>query len=824
MIVGQAIFFLNDKEVFKSKGITRPVRAFAALGSSDFSITLVEPRHGSHSRKNALALACLGDAEECREGVIKSIYDNSGQKEPLCTVASIHNGVLCDYSFQELAFADGSLPDMELNTDQAHAGGNKVPIVVTLSSLIPKDWGACFIETVKVSTDSKGNGPLNLNDEIKTTYWMSNGPPGSHYIEVFLSKAMKLEELGIIIDGSDDKYCPTNVRVLVGDSITALQDLGLQTFSCGAGLHYACLLKDTSLLSVVKVCIEKIAHGGVNCKVYGVRVKPGRKFKAGDHVVLSDTYFGEAWNLRDGKVGVVVCIPYDGVEEQRGMIVAALDDPADCCCFRSSWLKHAAIASDFQYKLGDLVQLDVLLRAEEPNVHMHIASKCLGPPAAMQYGIVLDEGVVRNNIQRNIEVVTIADSLDSCELDRIGEAKRHSLYCARDLQPAAPSNFLSRRDQKTLIQAVQHVMETCGFKVDLDMLVHKEGANIWSKIWDVSKGKIGEENVTREFYRWQSGRNQRMMDSTFEDLLQAAYSKQKTKVSFEVCSSESIPCFWTCKCGFSENLSGISKCLICKKRGKSWKCSECGNSNNVVFTVCNSCQRPKCSTGREENDGVMPGLFPSPAHESTVNAESSFRWIRPSQTYQCFAEPNQDSQVLGELAVGFSARAEIFSANWLKLDGDERYVEVIKSEDVVPLNTSGSGSWVCARPTCIWSMPCPPFVDEPTSPIRASQKGASAGDNGSGSAGVNGRYHPGRRERLGGCAGGCCECQVPCSCFSNSSLCAGQCRWTCCGRTGRNGSWPGCSKPDLRRNQALPMICPCFHPILVPLIHHHQPP
>ena len=218
-------------------------------------------------------------------------------------MASIHNGVLCDYTSQELAFADGSLPDMEVNSDQAHVGGKKVSIVGTLSSLIPEDWGACFIETVKVSTDSKGNGPSTLTDEVKSTYWRSNGPPGSHYIEVFLSKAMKLEEFGIVIDGSEDSYCPTNVRVLIGDTITMLQDLGVQTFSCGAGLHYACLLKDTSLLSVVKVCIES-TDGAINCKVYGVRVKPGRGsasdsrgFKVGDRVVLSDAYIGEAWNL-----------------------------------------------------------------------------------------------------------------------------------------------------------------------------------------------------------------------------------------------------------------------------------------------------------------------------------------------------------------------------------------------------------------------------------------------------------------------------------------------------------------------------------------------
>jgi hypothetical protein len=754
MHVGQATFFLNDKEVFKSKGINRPVCAFAALGPSDFRITLVEPRHGSCSRRNALALACLGDAEECREGVIKSYSGKIAHTEPWFCVASIHTGILCDYSVQELAFADGSLPEMDSDSDQSHGGGKRASIVGTLTPLIPDDWGACFIERVNVSTDSKGNGPSTLTDEVKTSSWKSNGPPGSHYIEVFLSKAMKLEEFGIFIDGSDDSWCPKNVRVLIGDSITALQDLGVQTFSPGAGLHYACLLKDTSLLSVVKVCIEA-TNGGINCKVYGVRVKPCRRsasnsrgFKVGDRVVLSDDYIGEAWNLRDGKAGVVVCIPYNGVEEQRGMLVAAVDDPAYCCCFRSSWLQHAGRESDFRFKLGDVVQLDASFQADEPAAHIFFASKCLGLPAAMKYGIVVSEGVVRNNIQRNVEVVTIEDSFDDCEPERTGVAHRHSLYCARALQPAVPSSVLNRGDHETLVQAVQHVMEECGFKVDSEVLVRKEGVNIWSKIWEISKRKIGEEKISKEFYTWQSSRNQKMMNSTFEDLLRAASaaSMQKSGGSLEVGSAESSPSHtWTCECGFSENLTGKSKCFICNRRGKSWNCAACGNSNKFGVGVCAACRFPKRSTRPKEKDGEMPYPIPGSAQEISMSSESSVRWFRPSQAYQCFAEPTRDSRVVGELAVGFLARAESFASSWLKLEGDEKYVEVTKSEDVVAVNMSSAGSWVCARTTYIWSMPCAPLDDVPCRPIASSpqsQSGAGQEVAGSGSAVVDARYHP----------------------------------------------------------------------------------
>lgn len=67
------------------------------------------------------------------------------------------------------------------------------------------------------------------------------------------------------------------------------------------------------------------------------------------------------------------------------------------------------------------------------------------------------------------------------------------------------------------------------------------------------------------------------------------------------------------------------------------------------------------------------------------------------------------------------------------------------------------------------------------------------------SATVDGRFHPGRRERLGRCKDGCCNCLAPCGggCSNavGSGHCSGECRWSCCGKTGRRSGWPGCQVP-----------------------------
>jgi len=58
-----------------------------------------------------------------------------------------------------------------------------------------------------------------------------------------------------------------------------------------------------------------------------------------------------------------------------------------------------------------------------------------------------------------------------------------------------------------------------------------------------------------------------------------------------------------------------------------------------------------------------------------------------------------------------------------------------------------------------------------------------------------GTLHLGIRELKGKCIGSCCTCQKMCGGGCGSSHCHGDCKWTCCGQTGRRSSWPACS-PD----------------------------
>ena len=76
----------------------------------------------------------------------------------------------------------------------------------------------------------------------------------------------------------------------------------------------------------------------------------------------------------------------------------------------------------------------------------------------------------------------------------------------------------------------------------------------------------------------------------------------------------------------------------------------------------------------------------------------------------------------------------------------------------------------------------------------SSPNGKECWDVKDGSQVHNGYYHPGSHCHHGRCVGHCCHCQVPCGGACGGTQCSGDCKWTCCGRTGRKSSWPGCTR------------------------------
>jgi len=153
---------------------------------------------------------------------------------------------------------------------------------------------------------------------------------------------------------------------------------------------------------------------------------------AGDLVQLADNFSangGYGWCLGKAgagskKVGVVLRAAVKGDQQtQSDVAVASLDDLSKYYYFDSSWLVRSPIEpKSCIFRTGDRVQL----RTGYSNKLKEEAdcNKCLGRLSDAVYGIVVNEGVIRDGIARNVEVVAVGGPND-------GSVSLYPGYCLR---------------------------------------------------------------------------------------------------------------------------------------------------------------------------------------------------------------------------------------------------------------------------------------------------------------------------------------------------------------------------------------------------------
>ena len=142
-----------------------------------------------------------------------------------------------------------------------------------------------------------------------------------------------------------------------------------------------------------------------------------RTFRVGDRVRLEpNSCPTSGWNLSGGAEGIVTCVPRPSAgrrigKEQRMVLVSSLREPLHFF-FRSSWLQPSALARA-GFKIGDKVQLSGSdwdgWRMRDEHLD-EFEARCLGLKEAMACGTVSHTGVVRDGVQRNVEVVKYVSS------------------------------------------------------------------------------------------------------------------------------------------------------------------------------------------------------------------------------------------------------------------------------------------------------------------------------------------------------------------------------------------------------------------------------
>jgi hypothetical protein len=122
----------------------------------------------------------------------------------------------------------------------------------------------------KVEVSSNKVTQKSLTDQKPDTYWTSDGSRGKHWIRLKVKDGATITRLSIQIDSNDGNYCPSEVVVLVGDTVSDLKQLRTVRLT-PKGREKSHLLENASLSHrFVQVNITENSNNGIDCKVRGI--------------------------------------------------------------------------------------------------------------------------------------------------------------------------------------------------------------------------------------------------------------------------------------------------------------------------------------------------------------------------------------------------------------------------------------------------------------------------------------------------------------------------------------------------------------------------
>lgn len=176
--------------------------------------------------------------------------------------------------------------------------------------------------------------------------------------------------------------------------------------------------------------------------------------------------------------------------QQHGVLVSSVDDPDKTFRFKSSWLQRARYVHDGRsyYKTGEFVRLSIKNGDRDET-----SDKCLGKNAAVgNYGVVKDEGLIRDGIQLNIIV-------EACVGKHKGEESLYPSFC---LNLARRSTVMTERDSELLIEVSQTLFS--GYSTAFcQERVSTLGLKVWSFYMIlISSGLVTEQLVMAAWKEW----------------------------------------------------------------------------------------------------------------------------------------------------------------------------------------------------------------------------------------------------------------------------------------------------------------------------------
>ncbi|XP_054655334.1 cullin-9 [Dunckerocampus dactyliophorus] len=124
----------------------------------------------------------------------------------------------------------------------------------------------------KVEVSSNHHRANKLTDKNSKTYWESNGPTGSHFINIFMHRGIVIRQLAILVASEDSSYMPARILVLGGDDPANIST-ELNTVNVTASASRVVLLENmTRFWSIIQIRIKRCQQGGIDTRVHGFEV------------------------------------------------------------------------------------------------------------------------------------------------------------------------------------------------------------------------------------------------------------------------------------------------------------------------------------------------------------------------------------------------------------------------------------------------------------------------------------------------------------------------------------------------------------------------
>lgn len=131
----------------------------------------------------------------------------------------------------------------------------------------------CFSQ---VTVSSNTGSQHALTDTGEQSYWQSNGSPRTHWVRVHMLPGIKVSEVLISVNTTDESYMPANIVVSVGNSPHYMKEIKTVNIPKEFTGKYSLIKNISAPYKFIQVNVKRCHRDGCDCRIRGLYVKGSR--------------------------------------------------------------------------------------------------------------------------------------------------------------------------------------------------------------------------------------------------------------------------------------------------------------------------------------------------------------------------------------------------------------------------------------------------------------------------------------------------------------------------------------------------------------------